>query len=91
VLDTPQYGFATDREFRVGELTLGYIRDFARFGAGTLGLGAMGTLNVVPPELQAAYGSRTPVGALVFLRVRPFRTGMSMQGPMEPGMSHDVH
>jgi hypothetical protein len=97
VLDTPQYGFATDRQFDVGELTLGYIRDFARFGAGTLGLGAMGTLNVVPSELQTAYGSRTPLGALVFLRVRPFRTGMSMQGAMEPGMRqmpgmmHDLH
>jgi hypothetical protein len=81
VLDTPPFNFATDRSFDVGELTLGYIRDVARFGAGTLGLGAMGTVNVVPSALGPVYGSRTPVGALVFLRVRPFRTGMSMRGP----------
>lgn len=92
-LDTPQYGLATNRSFNVGELSLGYIRDFARFGAGTLGLGAMGTLNVVPSALDAAYGSRTPLGALVFLRLRPFRTGQSMRGPMSdtPGTSHDAH
>ena len=71
-------GFAADRRFDVGELSVGYIRDFARFGAGTLGLGAMGTLNVVPASLQAAYGSRTPLGAFLFLRVRPFRSAMSM-------------
>ncbi|GAC1646941.1 MAG: hypothetical protein NVS4B3_00220 [Gemmatimonadaceae bacterium] len=80
VLDTPNYGFTSDRQFDVGELTLGYVRDFARVGSGTLGLGVMGTANVVSPALASAYGSRTPVGALVFLRIRPFRTGMSMRG-----------
>jgi hypothetical protein len=80
VLDTPQFNFAADRSFDVSELSLGFIRDFARFGAGTLGLGVMGTVNVVPSALVPAYGSRTPVGAFVFLRVRPSRTGMSMRG-----------
>jgi hypothetical protein len=36
----------------------------------TLGLGALGTLNSVPSALEAAYGSRTPVGGMVFFRVR---------------------
>lgn len=76
-------GFAADRSFTVGELSLGYIRDVARFGAGTLGVGAMGTLNVVPSALEPAYGSRTPLGGLIFLRVRPFRTRMSMRGPAD--------
>jgi hypothetical protein len=91
VLDTPQYGFAADRgeNFNVGALSLGYIRDFVRFGRGTLGVGAMGTLNVVPSTLDAVYGSRTPLGAMVFLRVRPFRTAMSMEGMSSmPGMGH---
>ena len=80
VLDTPQYGFASEQSFDVGELTLGSIREVARLGKGTLGIGAMATLNVVPSLLSPAYGSRTPYGALVFLRLRPFRTGMSMTG-----------
>jgi hypothetical protein len=37
----------------------------------TLGLGAMGIMNVVPQTLQAAYGSRAPLGLFVFLRLRP--------------------
>jgi hypothetical protein len=93
-LDGPPYDLPRDRSFDVGALTLGYIRDVARFGAGTLGLGAMGTLNVVPPELESTYGSRTPLGAFVFLRVRPFRTGMSMRGPPAApasGPAHDTH
>jgi hypothetical protein len=89
VLDTPQYGFAADQQFNVGALSLGYIRDVVRLGRGTLGVGAMGTLNVVPSALDAAYGSRTPLGAMLFLRVRPFRSAMSMQGAGDmPGMAH---
>jgi hypothetical protein len=60
-------------------MSLGYVRDALRFGAGTLGIGAMGTLNVVPPSLSAAYGSRTPLGAMVFLRVRPVRSATGMR------------
>jgi hypothetical protein len=81
-LDGPPYDLPGDQSFNVGAFTLGYIRDFARFGAGTLGVGAMGTLNVVPSSLASMYGSRTPAGAFFFLRVRPFRTGMSMRGPL---------
>lgn len=79
-VDTPQYGFAPDHRFSVSAVSLGYIRDFARFGKGTLGLGTMGTLNLVPSTLSAAYGSRTPLGALVFVRLRPFRSAMRMHG-----------
>jgi hypothetical protein len=75
-LATAQYGFSADQEFNVGALSLGYIRDVGRFGKGTLGIGAMGTVNVVPSALNAAYGSRTPLGAMLFLRVRPFRSAM---------------
>ena len=40
----------------------------------TIGLGASGTVNVVPSALEATYGSRTPRGATVFLRLRPYHT-----------------
>lgn len=68
--------------FNVGAVSLGYIREIARVGSGTLGVGAMGTINVVPSALSSAYGSRTPLGAMLIVRVRPYRTGMKMMGPM---------
>jgi hypothetical protein len=36
-----------------------------------LAAGARGTVNMVPPSLRDAYGSRLPLGAAVFLSVRP--------------------
>jgi hypothetical protein len=68
--------------FDVGAVSLGYIREVARFGSGTLGIGAMGTLNLVPSTLSTAYGSRTPLGAMLFVRARPFLNRMKMMGPM---------
>ncbi len=68
--------------FTVAAASLGYIREIARVGSGTLGVGAMGTVNVVPSSLSPAYGSRTPVGAMLLVRVRPFRNGMKMMAPM---------
>ncbi|MDB4888187.1 MAG: hypothetical protein JWL61_42 [Gemmatimonadetes bacterium] len=78
VLSTPT---ASDH-FTVGAASLGYIREVVRFGSGTLGIGAMGTVNVVPSTLSSTYGSRTPLGAMVFVRVRPFVNGMKMMGSM---------
>jgi len=71
VLDTPQFGFASDKIFAVASVSAGYIRELVKVRGVTFGLGAMGTLNRVPAELRAAYGSRTPVGGAVFLRLRP--------------------
>jgi len=34
-------------------------------------LGVRGTVNVVPPSLSPYYGSRTPTGAVIFVRLRP--------------------
>ena len=70
VLDTPQYGFASTRMFDVSALSLGYIREVARLGAATLGVGAMGTANLVPSVLANAYESRLPLGWTVFIRLR---------------------
>jgi hypothetical protein len=64
-------GVAADDRFRVGALSLGYILDVARTARFTSGLGARVTLNTVPARLEGPYGSRNPVGVLVFLRVRP--------------------
>jgi hypothetical protein len=58
--------------FNVGAIQLGYIRELTRVRWSTIGLGASGTVNFVPQELESQYGSRHPVGLFVFLRLRPF-------------------
>ena len=58
-------------EFDIGTLSLGYIREFAGYRGATFGVGARGAINLIPEALEGVYGSRTPVGVAVFLRVRP--------------------
>jgi hypothetical protein len=60
-----------EREFDIVALSLGYIREFAAFQGATLGLGARGAVNLIPEALEAAYGSRTPAGLALFVRLRP--------------------
>ncbi|HEY8195515.1 MAG TPA: hypothetical protein VIG04_00950, partial [Gemmatimonadales bacterium] len=60
-----------DQDLDIGALSLGYVREFARFRGATLGFGARGAINLIPGALEDVYGSRTPVGLAVFLRVRP--------------------
>ena len=52
----------------------------------TLGVGARGALNLVPSALEGVYGSRTPAGLAIFLRVRP----ALLEGAhaMDPEMHH---
>jgi hypothetical protein len=85
VLDTPEFGVAPNQLFNVSAVSVGYIREITRMRGATLGLGAMGTLNVVPSALESVYGSRTPVAGIVFLRLRPFHSpaGMSSMGGMK--------
>ena len=66
-------GFPATEIFDVSTAELGYIRELARARWSTIGLGAAVTLNFVPSRLTSVYGSRTPVGVFVFLRLRPFR------------------
>ena len=73
--------FDLTQQFDVGHVSLGYIRELIGLRGATLGLGATGTLNVVPSLLNSAYGSRTPLGGLVFLRVRPRGVGTKGMRP----------
>ena len=61
----------TRRAFDVGSISGGYTRELFGGRAATLGLGARVTVNLVPDALSGAYGSRTPLGISLFLRVRP--------------------
>jgi hypothetical protein len=77
-----------EQVFDIGALSLGYIREFAAFRGATLGLGARGALNLVPRTLEGEYGSRTPIGVAVFLRVRPAL--LERAHAMDPEM-HPAH
>jgi hypothetical protein len=76
-------------EFDIGKLSLGYIREFAGYRGATFGLGARAGLNLLPSSLEEVYGSQTPVGMAVFLRVRP---GL-LEGAheMDAEMHHEQH
>ena len=52
-------------------LSVGYIREVAKYGKTTLGVGLSGYINVVPASLTATYGTTTPVGLVAYLRLRP--------------------
>jgi hypothetical protein len=82
--EDPAALFPTDRRFRVWTTSLGYIRELGRSRGATVGLGAMGTVNVVPRPLESVYASRTPVGWTVFLRLRPFHARAM-------GAMHEMH
>jgi hypothetical protein len=69
-----------DATFRVAALSLGFIREVGRLFGVTGGLGVRGTVNVLPDELVPFYGSRRPLGGLIFFRVRPFQEAASMPG-----------
>lgn len=72
-----------DTRFNVTAASGGYIRELFHTQGTTIGIGFEGTVNFVPTGLEPFYGSRTPVGALVFVRLRPTHgphtvSGMSM-------------
>jgi hypothetical protein len=58
-------------EHRVSSFSLGYVREVGSASVLSFGIGARGTVNFVSSELERLYGSRTPTGLIVFLRVRP--------------------
>jgi len=72
------------RRYDIGALTLGYSREILRARGLTLGASILGTVNVVPDGLEAAYGTRYPKGYAIFLRLRPDRmhTEHGMPGMM---------
>ena len=81
VFPNPVPSFAAGRHFNVGETSLGYIREVWRGNGATIGLGGSGTVNFLPSTLEGYYGSRTPIGVFLFLRLRPYHKKMT-------GMEH---
>jgi len=52
-------------------LALGYLRTVGSIAGLATGVGARGSINFVPSRLETEYGSRTPVGLVVYIRLRP--------------------
>jgi hypothetical protein len=70
---------SVNRELDIGQVSAGYARELGAGGV-SCGLGVLGTLNLLPGELELFYGSRTPVGVLVYLELRP--AGVAHRHPM---------
>jgi hypothetical protein len=83
-------GIDEEQTLDVGAISFGYIRELMRGRGMTLGLGVRGSVNVVPRALESAYGSRTPVGGMVFLRLRPYHEHSHGAMNMAPAEGH-VH
>ena len=79
--------------YNVGALALGYLRTVGTVAGLAAGVGVRGSVNFVPASLNAVYGSRTPAGVAIYLRLQPVGAregGMKMDGmPGMHGGSHD--
>jgi len=72
-------GADSQAHFNVSGLVLGYVREVVQYGGAGLGLGVRGSVDVVPEGLKATYGTRTPAGLAVYLRLRPTVMSMAVQ------------
>lgn len=57
--------------YDVGAVSTGYVRELAHAGATSVAIGVRGAVSFVPASLATLYGSRAPLGAAVYLRIRP--------------------
>lgn len=72
--------------FNVGAVSIGYVRDIGAFTRyGTVGIGAVLTIDAISAALEPTYRTRTPSGFGIYLRLRPAHThagGMMMDHGM---------
>jgi hypothetical protein len=59
--------------YDAGAVSFGYARELARTRDVELGLGGRGAVSFVPASLEPFYGSRAPLGGVVFVRLTPSR------------------
>jgi hypothetical protein len=79
-------------EYDVGALALGYLRTAGTVAGLAAGVGVRGSVNFVPSSLNAVYGSRTPMGVAIYLRLRPAAPReIEMKMDRMPGMHGGSH
>jgi hypothetical protein len=74
------------QEFDIRSIVGGYMREVVDIPGGTIGVGGRVALNFIPAALEPAYGTRTPAGVAVYVRIRPKRmaaTSSPMISPQE--------
>ena len=59
-----------DERFAMGSFSAGYVYDFTEVPAIVPGVGFVGTVDVIGTELGSFYGTRAPLGGIVFVRLR---------------------
>lgn len=83
-----------EQDFDVRSLAAGYMREVISIPGGTIGLGARASVNFIPSGLEPYYGTRTPAGFAVYVRVRPKRMAAEMTS-MTPAPKaaphHEMH
>ncbi|HET6763540.1 MAG TPA: hypothetical protein VFH27_07700 [Longimicrobiaceae bacterium] len=57
--------------FRIASISGGYVHDLLAVGGLSAGLGVRGSVSLVPRTLEPFYGSRTPTGWSIYVRLRP--------------------
>jgi hypothetical protein len=62
-----------DEEFGITSFAGGYMYEVAQSSKVRLGIGGRASVNFVPSELEPYYGSRTPTGFAVYVRLAPQR------------------
>jgi hypothetical protein len=85
LLDRP-----ANERFDLGSLAIGYVREIARYPGGSLGVGGRFAIDLVPASLEPVYGSRTPTGFAVYLRLRPRRMSSNAKPAMGASTDHRV-
>lgn len=73
----------SDITYGMAAISAGYVYDFDQLGPIVPGLGVVGTVDIVSSALEPFYETRTPIGGMVFVRLRP--PVMRMKTPMASG------
>jgi hypothetical protein len=68
--ELPTAGGVTGVPYTVSKVSVGAVRDFSSTGRTRFGVGALWALNFIPAALAPAYGSSTPMGVMVFARLK---------------------
>ncbi len=77
-----------ERQFDLTSVVGGYVREIASIPGGSIGVGGRVSVNFIPAALEPYYGTRTPAGIDLYVRVRPKRmTTEGMHDMSMPGMS----
>lgn len=75
--DGRDFGLAMeDATFDLGQLSVGHVHPIAQVGGVQTALGVRGSIGLVDQELEARYGTRTPLGVMAFVQLVP--AAMSM-------------